>query len=317
MPLFSVVVPCYNKANVISITINSVLAQTYSDYEIIIVDDGSTDDSIRIINSYQDSRIRLIKQNNSGVSITRNKAIEESNGVWIAFLDADDWWQPDYLKSLKNMSLLEPEISVLTSNFSSKPTSQYWPPLTSKPPTKLTYRIIDNIPKAFNQNRTPFFTSSVCVRRKYLMEEDYIFAPNISNGEDLDLWFRLGEKHKFLCINFPLVIYRTAQESSLSQIHFHEKPFHLIEINKRINKGLIPAKLIGEYKVFEANHYIHNGRKLLIKGSRLDAILLTLQASAIYKTKRFWFHLIATLFLPKKFMEHWLNKQRSKYEQKS
>ena len=86
----SVIVPLYNKEKFIGATINSVLQQTYKDFELIIVDDGSTDDSTAIVEAIRDPRIRLIKKENEGVSAARNTGIKESNGEWLLFLDADD-----------------------------------------------------------------------------------------------------------------------------------------------------------------------------------------------------------------------------------
>ena len=88
--LISIIVPLYNKEKFIETTINSVLQQTYKDFELIIVDDGSTDDSAAIVEAIKDPRIRLIKKKNEGVSAARNFGISKSNGEWLLFLDADD-----------------------------------------------------------------------------------------------------------------------------------------------------------------------------------------------------------------------------------
>jgi len=99
----SVVIPLYNKEQTIVNTLKSVFKQKYENFEVIIVDDGSTDNSISLIyEHFNDSRIRIIQQNNAGVSAARNKGVQESKGKWIAFLDADDEWMPLYLQSLVN-----------------------------------------------------------------------------------------------------------------------------------------------------------------------------------------------------------------------
>ena len=88
MPFFSIIIPLYNKELFIKATINSVLNQTFNDFELIIVDDGSTDNSHQIVSKYQDSRILLIKQENQGVSEARNSGIKLSKSNYIAFLEA-------------------------------------------------------------------------------------------------------------------------------------------------------------------------------------------------------------------------------------
>ena len=100
--MISVIIPLYNKAHTIVNTLNSVFNQTYQNFEVIIVDDGSTDNGIKIIlQNYTDERIRIISQKNAGVSAARNKGIDEAKGEWIAFLDADDEWLPNYLEEVK------------------------------------------------------------------------------------------------------------------------------------------------------------------------------------------------------------------------
>lgn len=99
--MISVIIPLYNKAHTIVNTLTTVLNQTYQDFEIIIVNDGSTDNSVETINTYFcDSRIHIINQDNAGVSVARNRGVEVSKGDWIAFLDADDEWLPQYLETL-------------------------------------------------------------------------------------------------------------------------------------------------------------------------------------------------------------------------
>ena len=103
MSFFSIIVPVYNAAQSLNKTLDSIISQTFNDYEVIIVNDGSTDDSLAICNSYieNDSRFKLINQKNSGVSNARNNALKLTKGEYIVFLDSDDWYDPDYLKIFK------------------------------------------------------------------------------------------------------------------------------------------------------------------------------------------------------------------------
>lgn len=97
--LVSIIMPNYNSSKFIKKTIDSVISQTYTNWELIIADDCSTDDSISIINNFNDSRIKLINnEKNGGAAVTRNNAIKEAKGKWIAFLDSDDLWEEDKLK---------------------------------------------------------------------------------------------------------------------------------------------------------------------------------------------------------------------------
>lgn len=100
--MFSVIIPLYNKSHTIVSTLSTVLHQTFKEYEIVIVDDGSTDDGVQIINNYtSDTRIRIIEQENQGVSVARNTGVKHAKHDYIAFLDGDDEWLPEYLSKMK------------------------------------------------------------------------------------------------------------------------------------------------------------------------------------------------------------------------
>src|SRR5690606_30655868 len=102
-PFFSIVIPLYNKEKHILSTINTVLAQTFQDFEIVVVNDGSKDNSAKLVNEIQDPRVRLISQNNSGVSAARNTGIKEASGGYIALLDADDLWLECHLENIHTL----------------------------------------------------------------------------------------------------------------------------------------------------------------------------------------------------------------------
>ena len=104
MPYFSVVIPLYNKEEHILATLNSVLQQTFKDFEVIIVNDGSTDNSVNVVAQIKDKRIQLLTLDNQGVSYARNYGVLKSKANFIAFLDADDIWFPNHLSDLKELA---------------------------------------------------------------------------------------------------------------------------------------------------------------------------------------------------------------------
>ncbi|MDD2799760.1 MAG: glycosyltransferase family A protein [Bacteroidales bacterium] len=112
--MFSIIIPLYNKAHTIKRTLDSVLNQTFTNYEIIIINDGSTDNSVSFIKSnFNDARIRIIEQENKGVSGARNRGISEAKNEYIAFLDGDDEWLPEYLEFMVKTSLEYPDAGLL------------------------------------------------------------------------------------------------------------------------------------------------------------------------------------------------------------
>ena len=116
-PFFSIIIPAYNLENYIAAALQSVLVQTFQDFEIIIVDDGSTDETVSIIQSFHDPRIRLVSQVNGGVSRARNAGMKKAVGAYIAFLDGDDYWYPEHLELAADFFNRHPEILAYANRY--------------------------------------------------------------------------------------------------------------------------------------------------------------------------------------------------------
>lgn len=307
MPLFSVVIPCYNKANAISVTINSVLEQSCDDFEVIIIDDGSTDNSVKVIQSFNDNRIKLIQQKNAGVSAARNLGIKEASGKWIAFLDADDWWHTDYLLTIKHIIDTNPKADTVSTLYYTKPDSKNWQPKTWKLDTLPEVEIIKNLPKRWMQG-APFFTSSFCVKNFFLQTLDSWFKEGESNGEDLDLWFRIAEKTPIYNSTAQLVVYRTEQSNSLVSSHNFacEPPFisrmlvraKTKQLNANLQKSMI--EFVNQLRLTQAREALQNNKRNLA----FKILWLTRSGIAL---KRWWVTLVMTLFVPAKIITKWQN----------
>ena len=114
---FSVVIPLYNKEHYIEKTIRSVLDQTCTDYEVIVVDDGSKDNSLALARRFESDRVRVIPQENQGVSVARNTGILNAGGEFVCFLDADDEWRPDYLATIDSLTERYPESAIFVTAY--------------------------------------------------------------------------------------------------------------------------------------------------------------------------------------------------------
>jgi serine acetyltransferase len=209
----SVVITCYNYGRYLSGAIDSVLEQTYSDFEIILVDDGSTDDTEQVAGSYlHNPRIQYIRQENAGQANAKNTGIRHSTGELIAFLDADDRWCPDKLaKQIPCFS--DSEVGVVYSlaryideegkEFNYKRTSPYLQPRRGKVSTWL---ILDNFVQ---------FSSSVV--RKECFEKFGVFDESLKMGIDWDLWLRISTGYAFDFVDEQLFYYRVGHAGQMSK----------------------------------------------------------------------------------------------------
>ncbi len=202
MPTVSVIIPTYNRACFLCETLESVLAQTYQDFEILVVDDGSTDDTEAVLAPYM-SRIRYFKQENAGPAIARNRGIFYSKGEYVAFLDSDDLWYAEKLE--KQVKILDenPEIGVVYTDCycGQSPTdpNQTGFFASAYPPS-------GDIFERMTQNNL-FWTSSLMLRKEVFITSG-IFDPTLRWSEDYDLWLRICRLTKCHFIQEVLGLFR-------------------------------------------------------------------------------------------------------------
>lgn len=188
MAFFSVIIPVYNKERFLEKTLTSVLNQTFTDFELLLTNDGSTDGSLAIIQQCTDPRIRLINQANQGVSSARNTGIELAKAAYLAFLDADDLWEPDHLETMYNYCLQFPDESLFNTAKTIDTGHQLIPAQYAFAQTS-NYELVN----FFESSRIEpaIWTSSVVIKKTALNRVG-TFDTSIKSGQDLDLWIRLG-----------------------------------------------------------------------------------------------------------------------------
>lgn len=206
--MISVVIPLYNKEDCIRKTLDSVLGQSYKNFEVIVVDDGSKDGSTEIVSSMNDSRIRLITQKNGGPSSARNRGIKESKGDYVAFVDADDIWSPDYLQEMVNLMKDFPDAVIWGFNYSTIKDGE-----VGNSETEVFRGYVSEKWDYF-----PFFfsSSSSCCRKSTLLELGG-FDERMVYGEDIDMWFRLLLSGRGVLDTRVLAYYNKDDENSLTR----------------------------------------------------------------------------------------------------
>ena len=187
-PFFSVVISVYNKERYIADTLQSVLDQTFEDFEVIIVNDGSSDTSSSIIETFSDQRITMITQDNQGASHARNQGILKAAGTFIALLDGDDIWDAAFLESIKKRIDEHPKQSVFASAIAHKHDRKIIPVPYSFEPTASV--MILNYFEASVQHTV--LSGSSTVFRKNILDKTGVFDTKLTSGEDTDLWIRIG-----------------------------------------------------------------------------------------------------------------------------
>ncbi len=246
MPLISVIIPVYNNAYFIAQALDSVLSQSITDIEVIVVDDGSTDESASIVQSYavRDQRLKYIHQVNQGVAVSRNTGIKQSSGEFIAFIDGDDVWLPDHLKDLLHVMQGHEEIGLAHANITT--ISESGEILrTLKRPTEL---LSGNIFKPLLLRDIFVILSTVMIRRQ-CCDKVGLFDEALTRlgSEDRDLWLRITFEFKARYVDRIITHYRI-NSNGLSSNHENmvkgrlyvvEKLFRESKINQQLRRKAI------------------------------------------------------------------------------
>lgn len=243
-PRLSIIVPLYNKAPYVRKALESIMSQTYKDFDLIIVDDGSTDNSLEVVNEYiRDvlcvmcdvcKNVRVIQQNNAGVAAARNKGVKESEGEYVCFLDADDWWKPNYLEEMDKLITDYPDAGLFATNYI------YYKPGKTHVALKLSKGYI-NYPEAYLESiAMPVWTGAACMPRR-VFDEMGGFPVGIKLGEDFLLWAKTALHYKVAFCEKPLAYYNNDVPAPLRatrNLHApdHNMLFHFDPLIDEINR---------------------------------------------------------------------------------
>jgi glycosyltransferase involved in cell wall biosynthesis len=221
MSYFSIIIPVYNKEKFVSDTLKSVLEQTFSDFEIIIVNDGSTDKSEARILEFNDTRIKYYPNKNQGVAAARNFGIEKSTADFICFLDADDYWYPNFLETVHHYISELPQQKVFAAAIEIETNSKTIKAHYSIP-KKSDFEIVDFFEAS--REECVLWTSSVCIH-KSVFEKAGTFDTKIKHGEDTELWIRIGLQFPIVFIQKILARYVYDQKSVSRNLNYYFEPY--------------------------------------------------------------------------------------------
>ena len=211
MPIISVIIPAYNAEKTIQETVQSVLNQTFTDFELLIVDDGSQDATLDIIKRISDPRIQVSSYPNAGANISRNRGLAQAAGEYVSFLDADDLWTPDKLEAQLNALQTNTQAAVAYSWTDcideSGQFSRHGGSVTVNGNVLAELLIINFLSNGSN-----------ALIRKQAIAELGGFDESLSACQDWDMWLRLAAKYEFVGVPYPHILYRVSTNSISSNV---------------------------------------------------------------------------------------------------
>jgi len=230
--MLSVIIPLYNKAPYVEKALRSVFAQTYSDYELIVIDDGSKDKSRDVAERVLadcEAPCQLISQSNAGVSVARNNGVAASHGDYLCFLDADDWWEPTFLEEMNRLIDAFPEAGIYGSGYTIVNETRH---KTRMAPIGVDVTFVEgyiDYCKVYAKTLCmPLWTGAVCIPRR-VFDETWGFPKGIRLGEDFILWIRIALKYKVAFLNKPLANYnQDVDVTNRGTQHLHKPENHML-----------------------------------------------------------------------------------------
>jgi glycosyltransferase involved in cell wall biosynthesis len=202
----SVVIPLYNKEEHVRESIASALAQSFKRFELVVVDDGSTDGSAAVVKAVSSTNLRLLSQSNQGVSAARNRGLKEAAADWVAFLDADDLWLNDHLSQLWQTHEAFPQAALIANAYTTIAAK------SGVDGRNVRRRITSNFIEEAARGDAWVFTSAAMVRKDVALAIGG-FAEGESRGEDIDLWVRMALQQPVALSSYVGTVYRQVTNS--------------------------------------------------------------------------------------------------------
>lgn len=314
--MFSVIIPAYNAEKFIMKSIKSVLAQIYTDFELIIVDDGSIDGTKAQIKQFNDDRIRYIYQENGGVSVARNKGIIESKGEFICFLDADDEWKPNHLEVLCELIEKYSNCGIYITGYDIRLNNG-----------SIIHKSQDLFKKIPEENFTSddgydvlikhgYFchTNTICCRRE-VFDKVGLFEIGVKNGEDDDMWYRVFAYYPVAISKKTTTIYNRDNCGATGQRTMASETPFLSRVDSLLESVEVPQNRKISLLYWVERNKLSRARKYILVGNKSEA-LKTLKTVAVNKVnKKKYFQTVLCMIIPVKLIQKFIDRRDNGYYQ--
>lgn len=307
---FTVIIPLYNKEPYIKRALETVLNQTYDNFEMIIIDDGSTDEGVRIVSSIQDTRIKVFSQMNSGVSAARNRGALLAKNQYLAFLDADDTWEPNFLQEISNLINEFPHAGIYaTNNKFIYPSGKVMLESFSDLFNGNNIGIIEDYFGLFAKiQKSPFSNSNLCIPKK-IYDEFGGYKEGVKLTEDSDLWCRIALKYDIAYNIRPLANYFMALEGSTHSI-FEPKEFQVaLTLKDSISQNQVKKELISSVKKLISFQNLSLVKRAILSGEKMFVIRRIFNYAMWISYPKDSIICLVSLFLPSKLFTYFRTKK--------
>lgn len=312
--MFSVVLPAYNSERFIDKAIESVLMQTYTDFELIIVDDGSTDGTRQRIASYTDKRIRCVYQENGGVSAARNKGILESKGDFVCFLDSDDSWKTDHLAEMDALIQKFGHCGLFITGYDLRLNNGEIVPKSKQILKRISEEqsMSENGFDVLNKNGYFFNTNTMCCKRE-VFQKVGLFEVGVKNGEDDDLWYRIFAYYPIAISKKATTVYDRANCGATATRLEVTEPYFMRRVEGLLNSPeVLPTRKEG-LRVWVERNKLSRARQNILQGRKAEAFKLLRTVSFRKSDKKRYFEAVFCLLIPTKLVRKRIDQRDAGY----
>lgn len=312
--MFSVVIPAYNAEKFVMGAVNSVLNQTHQDFELVIVDDGSTDGTGAVIKQCADSRIRYIYQENAGVSAARNKGIIESRGEYVCFLDSDDEWKENHLETLSSLIEKYNDCGLYITGYDIR--------LNNGEIIHKSQQILSRIQAedirsddgfdVLNKNGYFFNTNTICCKRE-VFDKVGLFAVGVKNGEDDDMWLRIFSYFSVAISKSVTTVYdrsncgATGQRTEVFEHRFLER------VEGILNSPEIPDYRKDSLRTWVERNKLSTARKYILSGNKRQAFKYLKRVKFKKVSRKKYLETVLCMFIPSRLVRKRIDNRDSGY----